>query len=73
MSDLKDKAEEARQKKEEQSGIPIENENVSKNPNKNPAADDTDANVNHHHEDYVEPYNKKKFNNDQKDKKPPTT
>lgn len=49
------------EKKKPQKGIPIENENVSKNPNRSPRADDSDKNVDHHHEDYVEPYNKQKY------------
>lgn len=67
----KEKLDELKKKKDEQTGIPIENENVSSDPNRSPKADDRDANVSHHHEDYVEPYNKKKFHNDKKTQKPP--
>ncbi len=47
------------------SGIPIENENVSKNPNRSPKGDDKDKNVDQH-DGYVEPYNKKKYDNNPK-------
>ena len=46
-------------------GIPIDNENVSKDPNRSPKGDDKDKNVKQH-EGYVEPYNKKKYEKDPK-------
>jgi hypothetical protein len=46
-------------------GIPIENENVSKDPNRSPKGDDRNKNVNIN-EGYVEPYNKKKYQEDPK-------
>ncbi len=49
-------------------GIPIENENVSKDPNRSPKGDDRDKNVDQH-TDYVEPYNKKKYEDDPKKNK----
>ncbi len=46
-------------------GIPIDNENVSKDPNRSPKGDDKDRNV-RKEEGYVEPYNKKKYEQDPK-------
>ncbi len=52
-------------KDKENSGFPIENENVSKDPNRSPKGDDRDKNV-EQHDGYVEPYNKKKYEDNPK-------
>lgn len=65
----KKKLDELKKERDEQTGIPYENEHSSSDPNRSPSGDDRDANKSHHHEDYVEPYTKKKFHNDKKDKK----
>jgi hypothetical protein len=67
----KEKLDKLKKERDQQTGIPIENENVSSDPNRTPAGDDRDKNVSQHPEDYVEPYNKKKFHNDKKTQKPP--
>ena len=66
----KEKLDQLKKERDKQTGIPFENEHVSSDPNRSPSGDDRDVNKPHHHEDYVEPYNKKKFNNDKKTKKP---
>lgn len=65
----KEKLDRLKLEHDEQTGIPYENEHVSSDPNRSPAGDDRNANKPHHPEGYVEPYNKKKFNNDKKTKK----
>ena len=49
-------------------GIPIDNENVSKDPNRSPKGDDRDKKV-RQNEDYVEPFNRKKYDDDPKGNK----
>ncbi|AEV32115.1 hypothetical protein [Owenweeksia hongkongensis] len=56
------------EKKKDDKGIPFENENVSNNPNLSPKGDDHDKKVKQK-ENYVEPYNKKKYDQDPKNNK----
>ncbi len=60
-----EKAEKLRKEKKEQSGIPIDNKHVSKDPNRSPAADEHDANIDRS-DDHVKPYNKKIYQPDPK-------
>ncbi|KOF02304.1 hypothetical protein [Roseivirga seohaensis] len=54
--------------KKDNSGIPYGNKHVSEDPNRTPKGDDTDKDV-RPKEGYVEPYNKKKYQQDPKNNK----
>ena len=66
MSDKKENTGKKENHKEPQKGIPIDNEHVSSDPNKSPKGSDKNKAVDQHGEHYVEPYNRKKYQQDPK-------
>lgn len=62
------KPEDLNKKREKNSGIPIENENVSKDPNRSPVADDKNTNTPPPNQK-IPPYDKKLYQDDPKHNK----
>lgn len=60
----KEKLDKLKKERDQQKGIPIENEHVSSDPNKSPAGDESNAKVNRN--PAHEPYNDKRYDPDPK-------
>lgn len=63
----KEKLDQLKKERDQQKGIPIDNEHVSSDPNKSPSGAEADAKI-ERSPDY-EPYNDKRYNPDPKDNK----
>lgn len=64
----KEKLDQLKKERDAQKGIPIDNDQVSKDPNKRPVGSDEDAKIKRKG-DHVEPYNDQKYDPDPKDQR----